>query len=267
MRNLIAEDGGQRQHRQHLSALRDATVGTVRIASAYVTDRGLLIGIKNRKVRLLTSLMKMDIASGATNLETVGALVQAGVECRFFGERPRLHAKVYIFGDASAVVTSANLTGSAFNENIEVGVELRGQEVENLTAWFDKLWGQAKPLSLKHLAVLRQQTSALRQEYVKLKKKAGEKLTLPKQPVPAHAFSDDLRDMFDNAKRFFVCNTDRRHTEFTPTGGYFLEEEMHNRGYAAAWENFKFPGHMEQVEPGDAIFMFAKGVGIIGIGR
>jgi hypothetical protein len=41
---------------------------------------------------------------------------------------------------------------------------------------------------------------------------------------------------------------------------------MHNRGFAAAWENFKFSPHMEKVKRGDAIFMFAKGIGIIGIG-
>lgn len=73
--------------------------------------------------------------------------------------------------------------------------------------------------------------------------------------------------LFEDANQFFVCNTDRRHGERTPTGSYRLEEEMYNRGYAAAWETFKFPGHMEQVGPGDAVFMFAKGVGIIGIGR
>ena len=42
---------------------------------------------------------------------------------------------------------------------------------------------------------------------------------------------------------------------------------MHSRDYAAAWETFKFPSHFQQVEPGDAIFAFAKGVGIIGSGR
>jgi hypothetical protein len=42
---------------------------------------------------------------------------------------------------------------------------------------------------------------------------------------------------------------------------------MYNQSYAAAWESFKFPSHMRQVEPGAVVFMYAKGVGIIGIGR
>ncbi len=42
---------------------------------------------------------------------------------------------------------------------------------------------------------------------------------------------------------------------------------MRQRGYAAAWEDFNYPSHMSQVEPGNAILMYAKGVGIKGIGR
>jgi len=80
-------------------------------------------------------------------------------------------------------------------------------------------------------------------------------------------FSDNLRDLFERANQFYVCNTDRRQGERTPTGGYVLEQVMYNRGYAAAWETFKFPSHMKDVEHGHAILMFAKGVGIIGIGR
>jgi hypothetical protein len=55
--------------------------------------------------------------------------------------------------------------------------------------------------------------------------------------------------------------------ERTATGGYVLEEHMYDRGLAAAWESFKFSSHMEQAKPGDGVFMFAKGVGIIAVGR
>jgi hypothetical protein len=41
---------------------------------------------------------------------------------------------------------------------------------------------------------------------------------------------------------------------------------MHIEGCAAAWESFRSPKYMERVKRGDAIFMFAKGVGIVGIG-
>jgi hypothetical protein len=78
----------------------------------------------------------------------------------------------------------------------------------------------------------------------------------------------ELRELVDGTKnRFFWCNTDREHSDLTK-GGYDLEQAMHNRDYAAAWEEFKQPSHMKQVRRGDALFMFAKGgVGIVGIGR
>lgn len=238
----------------------------LRIASAYVTDRELLTGTPDRERRLLISLLPMDVASEATSIETLGTLIKSGVNCRRLSERPRLHAKVYIFGTSSAVITSANLTGSAFDSNIEVGVEVNADQVNQLAAWFDTLWEKAVPLTLADLSELRSSTALLRAEFVKLKKKTKAKWQAPERHKPSDGLSDSLLELFSNAKQYFVCNTNRRYDEPTDTGVYALEEDMHNRGFAAAWENFKFPPHMEKVKRGDAIFMFAKGIGIIGIG-
>ena len=68
MPKLLAEEGRQRQHRLRLRQLLESADGPVRVASAYVTDRELLVGVRNRDVRLVTSLLPMDIASGATRL-------------------------------------------------------------------------------------------------------------------------------------------------------------------------------------------------------
>lgn len=127
---LILEQGtAARQHRQRLEHLLSKTNGVTRVASAYVTDRQFLAASKGER-RLLVSLRAMDIASGATSIESLGALVGAGVKIRFLPDRPSFHSKVYIFGNSIAVVTSANLTNSAFDSNIEAGVELRGNQVQ-----------------------------------------------------------------------------------------------------------------------------------------
>lgn len=267
MLELIAEDGGKRQHQQRLLGLIKNTQGTVRVASPYVTDRDLLISVKNRKVFLLTSLSPMDIVSGSTSIEALQLLIKSGVECRNLPNHPRLHAKVYIFGNSSAVVTSANLTRSAFDSNIEVGVQIDRGSIAQLKTWFNKFWEKAHPLSASQLTKLQQQAAALRRDYFKLKMKTKSKLSIPKGNRNTAEFSDDLQDLLDNASRFFICNTDRRHGALTSTGKYVLEQKMCTRGYATAWETFRFPNHMQQVEPGDAIFMFAKSIGIIGIGR
>lgn len=267
MHNIIAERGHERQHRPRLRRLLESSDDPVRIASAYVTDRELLLGTSGREIRLVTSLAPMDIASGATSLQTLGVLIDAGVECRFVPERPRLHAKVYIFGQEAAVVSSANLTESALDSNIEVGVELAGKDVEALIEWYEQLWATAQRIRLPVLLDFQEKAAKLRREYARLKKKSKATLTLASKSQPTASFADDLARLFEEAEQFFVCNTDRRHRERTPTGSYLLEEEMYSRGYATAWESFKFPGHMEQVERGNAILAFAKGVGIIGVGR
>jgi HKD family nuclease len=225
--------------------------------------------MKNRDIRLLTSLLPMDIASGATSLEALRVLIESGVECRYLREHPRLHAKVYIFGGVSAVVTSANLTGSAFDSNIEVGVEVDGSDVQDLTEWFDRFWQKAYPLTASQAANLEEQTAVLRHDYRELKRKTDIQLPLKKEPLSSNAVLNELRDLLEHARQFFVCNTNRNERIPAFDGrDNALEQEMHNRGYAVAWYRFNYDSHMKRVKPGDAIFMFAVGgVGIIGIGR
>ena len=177
---------------------------------------------------------------------------------------------MYIFGEQFAVVTSANLTMNALDSNIEVGVQLTGSAVAELNGWFETLWRKAQPLAVTQLASLQQETDPLRHEYRELRKKAGTRPTLPNEALPSGEPPADLRYLLDNAKRFFCCNSNRSQGTKTPTG-YALEEEMHNKNYAAAWEspkaNFLYKSHMERVERGDAIFVFAKHLGIVGVGR
>ncbi len=78
--------------------------------------------------------------------------------------------------------------------------------------------------------------------------------------------SATLRGLLDNANQFFLCNMDRRYSKAV-NGVYELEELMWSTGYAAAWEKFTYPEHMKRVKEHDAIFMYANGLGVIGIGR
>jgi len=113
--DVIAEnEKGPRQHRIRLRDLLKKTDGLVRIASAYVTETDLLAGRGAREVRLLTSLLRMDIITGASSLDSLRSLIEGGVHCRCVTRGPRLHANVYIFGDELAVITSANLTWECF---------------------------------------------------------------------------------------------------------------------------------------------------------
>lgn len=255
---ILEAQNGRRQHRNTLEKLVKDTEDTVRIASAYVTDTKLLSAIgSNRDVRLLTYFKAMDIVTGATSLDALHALIKSGVQCRHVSDGPRLHAKVYIFGDEAAVVTSANLTRKALDQNIEVGIHLSRSSAHELIQWFDSLWDFAQDLDLAMLLRWKEETKEERDKYSKLRKKVEREGKLPSDGLVS---AKGLRDLFSRTARFFVCNTDRRHSRD-------LETRMHQRGYAAAWEDFKYPRHMKKVKRGDAIFMLAKGVGFIGIGR
>jgi hypothetical protein len=217
--------------------------------------------MKKQDVRLLTYLSLMDIIAGSSSLDSLTELIKAGVQCRWVSSGPRLHAKVYIFGDESAIITSANLTRRALDKNIEVGIHLSGAAARELILWFDTLWkNKADKLDLATLAQWQRETRRQRAQYSAMWKKVKKQ---PLRPSGAPLFVDakkKLRDLFEGASRFFVCNTNRK---WSPDA----EERMHHREYAAAWEKFNYSTHMDRVRHGDAIFMYAKGAGIIGIGR
>lgn len=261
MFDVITEnEKGLRQHRTRLEDLLKTTDGLVRIASAYVTETELLAGLGAREVRLLTSLLRMDIITGASSLDSLRSLIEGGVHCRCVTRGPRLHAKVYIFGEELAVVTSANLTWNALDSNIEAGVQLGGNSVKELGVWFDTLWKRSVPLDLKEISRWQQETHSLRSEYAALRKKAMTKQMPRSEARPALLSPKQFDSLFDKENRFFVCNTDRR---WSPVA----EKRMRQSGYAAAWEDFRHPSHMQEVESGNAIFMYAKGVGILAIGQ
>jgi PLD-like domain len=256
MATVLIEIGGsaERSHRTTLRSLVEQAEGTVRIASAYVTDTELLSDSKGRDVRLLTYISRKDIVFGATSLNSLIALIDAGVKCRYLFEGQRLHAKVYIFGLQSAVVTSANLTRKALNINLEVGVRLSGVVAAQLVTWFDTLWDASKVLDSELAATWLRETQAEREQLSILQK------SVEKQPALSTGKAKKLQHLFQGTNQFFVCNTNRRNSLND-------EKSMHDRGYAAAWEKFNYPTHMDRVEAGDTIFMYAKGEGIIGIGR
>jgi hypothetical protein len=68
---------------------------------------------------LVTRTDLRDFALGASNLETLCILARDGVTVRSLSA---LHAKIYIFDDTSALVTSANATYGGMHRNWECGL-------------------------------------------------------------------------------------------------------------------------------------------------
>ena len=92
------------------------------ICSPYVNNG--IIGLTNQASEsvsrtLVTKTDLRDFAIGASNLDTLCTLAREGVAIRSLNN---LHAKIYIFDESAALITSANATISGLNHNIECGI-------------------------------------------------------------------------------------------------------------------------------------------------
>ena len=74
---------------------------------------------KSVSITLVTRTDLRDFATGASNLDTLCTLAKDGVEILSLSN---LHAKIYIFDDTSALITSANATSSGLYHNLECGI-------------------------------------------------------------------------------------------------------------------------------------------------
>jgi hypothetical protein len=85
---------------------------------------------------------------------------------------PGVHAKVYIF-DEQAVVTSANLTETAFTKRYEIGIFLDAKEALETIKRFEHWWGLCSPnLTEEGLVAWKPPESAFADEYEGVKLKA-----------------------------------------------------------------------------------------------
>lgn len=95
----------------------------------------------NESVQVITRFNLDDFASGVSDLQALRRLVTAGAQVR--GVRG-LHAKVYIFRDRRAIVTSANLTRAGLDRNHEFGLVSEDRAVlEACERYFQDLWPRA----------------------------------------------------------------------------------------------------------------------------
>lgn len=74
-------------------------------------------------VQLLTDLSRENMLSEATDVKSILELCGAlpNMDIRFL---PRIHAKVYVADERTAIVTSGNLTDSGLSHNFEYGIYL-----------------------------------------------------------------------------------------------------------------------------------------------
>ena len=101
-----------------------------------------LIGKVNpRRIQVLTRYNLEDFHCGVSDMSALQYLLEYGAQVRGV---QGLHSKLYLFGEARAVVASANLTESAFSKNLELGILTTDLEfVKQCHECFDEVWEKA----------------------------------------------------------------------------------------------------------------------------
>jgi hypothetical protein len=106
--------------------------------------------VKPKQIQIITRFSLCDFCEGVSDIAALRELLTAGARIR--GVKG-LHAKVYLFGQKRAIVTSANLTDAALRSNHEFGCLLQASDlVKCCHRYFHRLWAQAgNDLSLERL--------------------------------------------------------------------------------------------------------------------
>ena len=140
--------------------LSNSATKRIWIASPYIGDIGSIqqiVGNKwlnksNLSVRLLTDIEE----SMQLSYDTLEAFYKAGKVKSLRG----LHAKIYIF-DEKVVVTSANLTKTAFTKRYEMGVLIEGDEAKDAINKYEDWWEKSESITLDKLLELKNNNAGL----------------------------------------------------------------------------------------------------------
>ena len=130
-----------RNWKKELATLLHGARRKLIISSPYVTSQGSQFVLANLtekarsevKLRILTDLSPVNIYQGSTDAAALKSLTSVVANVRLL-HLPKLHAKVYVADDDSAIVTSANLTAGGLHRNYEYGVKiLDGRIVQQIS--------------------------------------------------------------------------------------------------------------------------------------
>lgn len=108
----------------------------------------------NRKSKLSVKMLTDKDELKSSNLETIN-LFDA---CGEIKSLKSLHAKIYIIDDI-CIVTSANLTETAFSRRYEIGLLLDAVESKEVVRVFDKWWGSSKSITNRDLKEIQKRKS------------------------------------------------------------------------------------------------------------
>ena len=156
--SLLALDG-EWQKLDHIRILMGDEV-------SYRTKRAFAEGLLKTTQRLDASLesekAQNDFLTGVPAI--VEAIRSGKIECRVY-RRDKFHAKCYLTHGRSAVIGSFALVGSSnftypgLVDNVELNVQIRGNDVQLLQEWYERHWQEAEDITADILRTLERHTT------------------------------------------------------------------------------------------------------------
>lgn len=127
---------------------------SIRVVAPFIKQRAaerLLRHGRPETMEVITRFHLGDFSDGVSDIAALRLLLDEGAKIR--GVK-NLHAKLYLFGDTQAIVTSANLTEAALTRNHEFGFTAADARiVSTCRTYFEDLWNRAgENLTLDRLA-------------------------------------------------------------------------------------------------------------------
>jgi hypothetical protein len=123
-----------------------ADAGALRIICPFIKKgalQHLLDGRAPDAIQVITRFNLSDFSDGVSDIAALELLLARGAQVR--GVR-HLHAKLYLFGNSRAILTSANLTQAALFGNHEFGFVAAEPDItDQCRAYFDAMWRRAGP--------------------------------------------------------------------------------------------------------------------------
>ena len=112
----------------------------LRIISPFITHKAINLfpEADPNSIRVITRYNLADFANNVSSIKALYSLLDIGASIRGI---QGLHAKMYMFGERRAIITSANFTQTGFTLNHELGIVTEEEEaIKNCLDYFDYLW-------------------------------------------------------------------------------------------------------------------------------
>lgn len=117
-----------------------------------------------KKIQIITRFDTCGFYQGVSDLSALRMMLERGASVR--GVK-NVHAKTYLFGKGTVIVTSANLTAAALDRNAEFGFVSRNSDIwAKCLQYFEEMWSRAgEDLSLQGLERMEATLSAVTKQY------------------------------------------------------------------------------------------------------